>query len=236
MNFENFNDYLLSINIAQFCRENGFKKVGSSSLYLLTNILKAIIKRQAEAAKNIAENANRSEVNMIDYLLVSRMHKEDYVKFLKAKSVKSVKTKFCKRSYIGKLIYNQQLERDKFIEKINMNNYMNNKEIKPMLNSLIPDSVKYYPSEFTIKESELKLPKEEIKKLQQNIKIEEHKEVEDIILSNNYFENLSKKHKRKNSVEINNVINEININVDYKLGGKLCVLMKNNTDKDANLD
>lgn len=236
MNFENFNDYLLSINIAQFCRENGFKKVGSNSLYLLTNILKTLIKAQAERMKNFVESANRNEVNVIDCLNLALMGKEDFLKFLKAKSVKSVRTRFCKRSYIGKLIYNQQLERDKFIEKINMNNFMNNKEIKSMVNLLIPDSVKYYPSEFTIKESELKLPRDEIKKQQQNLKIEENKEVEDIILSNNYFENLSKKHKRKNSVEVNKLIHEINNNVDYKLGGKLSVLLKNATDKDGNLD
>jgi hypothetical protein len=41
MNFENYQDYLLSINIAQVGREFGFKKIGMNSLYLLTQILKA---------------------------------------------------------------------------------------------------------------------------------------------------------------------------------------------------
>lgn len=40
MNFENFPDYLLSMNIAQIAREFGFKKIGMNSLYLLTNVLK----------------------------------------------------------------------------------------------------------------------------------------------------------------------------------------------------
>ena len=40
MNFENYNDYLLSINIAQITREYGFKKIGMNSLYLLTQVLK----------------------------------------------------------------------------------------------------------------------------------------------------------------------------------------------------
>jgi hypothetical protein len=41
MNFENYQDYLLSINVAQVGREFGFKKIGMNSLYLMTQILKA---------------------------------------------------------------------------------------------------------------------------------------------------------------------------------------------------
>jgi hypothetical protein len=41
MNFENYQDYLLSLNIAQIAREFEFKKVGMNSLYLVTHILKA---------------------------------------------------------------------------------------------------------------------------------------------------------------------------------------------------
>ncbi len=41
MNFENYQDYLLSINIAQISREFGFRKIGMNSLYLLTQVLKA---------------------------------------------------------------------------------------------------------------------------------------------------------------------------------------------------
>lgn len=41
MNFENYQDYLLSINISQIAREFGFKKIGMNSLYLLTQIVKS---------------------------------------------------------------------------------------------------------------------------------------------------------------------------------------------------
>ena len=40
MNFENYHDYLLSINIAQIEREFGFKKIGMNSLYLLTQVIR----------------------------------------------------------------------------------------------------------------------------------------------------------------------------------------------------
>ena len=41
MSFENYPDYLLSLNIAQIGREFGFKKVGMNSLYLLTDVVKS---------------------------------------------------------------------------------------------------------------------------------------------------------------------------------------------------
>ncbi len=40
MNFENYQDYLLSINLAQISREFGFRKIGMNSFYLLNQVIK----------------------------------------------------------------------------------------------------------------------------------------------------------------------------------------------------
>ena len=63
MNFENYNDYLLSLNISQIAREFGFKKIGINSLYLITHLIKGYIELFAKETQKSVENSNRIESN-----------------------------------------------------------------------------------------------------------------------------------------------------------------------------
>ncbi len=74
MNFENYNDYLLSLNISQIAREFGFKKRSINSLYLITHLIKGYIELFAKETQKSVENSNRMERNIID-LLFSLLYK-----------------------------------------------------------------------------------------------------------------------------------------------------------------
>ena len=68
MDFENYNDYLLSLNISQISREFGFKKIGINSLYLIAHLIKGYIELFAKETIKSVENSNRMESNRIIYL------------------------------------------------------------------------------------------------------------------------------------------------------------------------
>ena len=103
MNFENYSDYLLSVNIAQISREFGFKKIGMNSLYLITNILRKFIEKIAIETQNNAENSNRYETNLIDclYSLVENdIHLNDISSYLEESKIKY---NFSKEKYLDKI-------------------------------------------------------------------------------------------------------------------------------------
>ena len=220
MNYENFDDYLLSLNVTQICREYGFKKIGMNSLYHLTNILRMFISNMAKNSKDYCELSNRTEVNLIDLLnslLDQRKGKESIVEYIKESKLKYP---FTKKSYVKKIMENEIQERELFNQKINSNNIINTDSISKETLELIPPIVKYFPKDFALKKTEIKLnvAQEELKKAQSMIKNIEKKTLEDVISANNYFDNLSKKHKRKNSIDINNLFQEIQTNKEISLG------------------
>ena len=88
---------------------------------------------------------------------------------------------------------------------------------------MIPKSVKYFPKDFALKETQVKfnVTNEEVKKNQSLIKNIEKKSLEEVISANNYFDNLSKKHKRKNSIDINNLFQDIQTSKNISLGFSL---------------
>lgn len=223
MNFESFNDYLLSLNIAQIGREYGFKKVGMNSLYLMTQLLKMYIKSIANDAKEYCELSNRSEVNLIDMLNAlsdKRISKESIINYMRESKLKHP---FSKKSYVTKIIQNEVNEREAFIQKINCNNLIHSNVLSKNLVDLIPPVVKYFPREFAIKESEIKINNttEDLKKSQSALKAIEQKTFEEVISANNYFDNFSKKHKRKNSTDISNLMQEMLETDEIALGFSL---------------
>lgn len=230
MNFENFNDYLLSLNISQLAREQNFKKIGMNTLYLLTKVLKEYIKKLSLHCKEYSELANRSEVNIIDVLSVLANEKNFYKQNI-SNYIRETKFKhnFAKKNYIGKILLNEQQEKNNFIRKINLNNVINTKVVNKDLIDLIPPTLRYFPKDFSLKETEVKLnvTNEDTKKIQSNIKYIEKKAVEEVISSNNYFDNLSKKHKRKNSIDVNNLFTEVHeTNASFELGSNLQSVIK----------
>ena len=70
MIFENYKDYLLSLNIAQISREFGFKKLGMNSFYLLTNIMRKFIEKISVDTQKQVEDSGRNECNIIDFIFV----------------------------------------------------------------------------------------------------------------------------------------------------------------------
>lgn len=220
LNFENFEDYLLSINISQICREYGFKKLGMQSLYHLTSVLKQFILIISKISKDYCELSNRSEVNLIDILNsfldkgISKSSLLDYMKQSK------LKYPFAKKTYIKKILSQEEQERNSFLQKINSNNIISSENINKDILKMIPQSVKYFPREYSLKETKIKLnvSQEEVKNSQSLIKTYERKNIEDVVSSYNYFDNLSKKHKRKNSLDVNSLFQEIHTNQNLCLG------------------
>lgn len=238
MNFENFTDYLVSLNISQLCREYGFKKIGIESLYLLTKVVREYIKSIAVSCKEFAELSGRNEVNLIDTLSVLASEKNTFkITLLNYIRESKFKYNYSKRHYISKILCNEQLEREKFLRKININNIINSKIVNKELIDFIPAPLKYFPKDFALKESDLTInvTGEEVKKNQLSVKYTEKKAIEEVISSNNYFDNLSKKHKRKNSIDINNLYNEVHeTNVNYELGTNIQSLVKSSYNNTGN--
>lgn len=314
MNYENFNDYLLSLNIAQIAREYGFKKIGMTSLYHLTQVLKSYIKELAKNCKEYAELLNnRFEVNLIDVLNVildfnnsntaindginnrilnynsfsntnNKLTMEYLLSYMKDNSKinknllsrnyytynNKLRYQFSKKNYINKIISNEKLERENFIKKINANtiinvfNYnilKNNNDCSKIDNNfststvnlcslkktknnilfsesylnMIPNSIKYFPKEISLSKTHIKLnlaldlnTKNSQNDLKKNI---ERKTLEDVVNTNNYFDNLSKKHKRKNSVDVNTLCEDIYKVENFSFG---TFINKNLKEKNSN--
>jgi len=223
LNYENFNDYALSLNITQILREYNFKKIGMNSLYHLTHILKLYITDISVRAKDYCEFSNRSEVNLIDVLnslLDKGITKEELVNYI---GDSKLKYPFCKRQYVNKILSTEEIERNSFIKKMNINNITTTACINKEILEMIPKSVKYFPKDFALKETQVKfnVTNEEVKKNQSLIKNIEKKSLEEVISANNYFDNLSKKHKRKNSIDINNLFQDIQTSKNISLGFSL---------------
>lgn len=239
MNFENFQDYLLSINIAQIAREFGFKKVGMNSIYLLTQLLKKYIKDLSSRARDYSELAGRSEANLIDVLNVlneRQITKESIVRYTKDSKLKF---QFNKRMYISKIFACEYSDRQNFIRKINQNNVCSSTAVSDSLISLIPKPIRYFPREFALVQTENKNEGEMLEEKKSKIKNIEKKSLEEIISSNNYFDNLSKKHKRKNSLDLNMLFDNVDRTDRVGLGktiGSVGLIGKYNTPHDANVD
>lgn len=227
MNFENYQDYLLSINIAQINREYGFKKIGMNSLYLLTQVLKACnlnlnldIEDLAVTGREYCELTGRSEPNLIDILfsLSDRdITKEGITTYMKESKLKH---QFAKQSFLGKIYSAEEKERNALIKKNNLNNVIKTESIPENILAAIPKALSIFPRDFALKETEAKTEVEENKKIKISIKGLEKKSLEDIISSTNYHD-FSKKHtKRKASIEISNLFSDIIKTENINLGKK----------------
>ena len=77
MIFEDYKDYLLSLNIAQISREFGFKKLGKNSFYLLTDVIRRFIEKISLDTQKNVEASGRNECNIIDLLftLIDEKHR-----------------------------------------------------------------------------------------------------------------------------------------------------------------
>lgn len=227
MNFENYNDYLLSLNIAQISREFGFKKVGMNSLYLITNIIKSYVENLAVKSKESTELSGRLEVNLIDVffnLIDLNITQESLLLYLKESKIQY---KFSKNNYIGRIYSAEEKERNTLIQKINSTNVLHSTAIPQNIINAIPKPLRFFPRDFALKETEnITELNEDVKKTKNDVKRLEKKSLEEIISSNNYYD-LSKKHSRqKNAIDITHIFKDIIKTEELSLGKKFKMIQR----------
>lgn len=245
MIFENYKDYLLSLNIAQISREFGYKKIGMNSFYLLTNIIRKLIEKISIETQKKVENSGRNECNIIDllYTLVGdqKINQQDILYYIKTSKIKY---NFTKANYLNRLFLSEEKERNNIIKKINMNTIkadvdenINSIKISNDIIEKIPPILRYFPLEYGSNgyngEGEENLNKinmlnnllDESKNKNKLMNIynnaNERKTIEELNNTINYFD-MSKKHIfHKNKIDINNIFNNIKIIKDnFILGQK----------------
>jgi hypothetical protein len=182
-------------------------------------------------AKEYCELAGRSEVNMIDLLfsLIERKFtKEEIVSYIHESKIKYP---FAKQNFIGRIYATEERERNTLVKKINLNNLTKSDAIPENIYQAIPMSLRIFPRDFALKETEIKVDlTEENKKTRVALKNLEKKSLEDIISSTNYHD-FSKKHtKRKASVDITNLFSEIVKTENINLGKKFKPLLESEKD------
>lgn len=238
MNFENYNDYLLSLNISQISREFGFKKVGINSLYLITHLTRTFIEKLATETKENTEISNRTECNLIDLLftlLDKQISQEEIMKYIKESKIKY---EFSKGVFIRKIYHTEERERNIHIRKINSSQISENPTINKDLLNAIPPHLRYFPRDFggdsvtnehpttlkpNAKNTSINNVNQDDKKMKKDSIVIDKKGNEEINnLTTNYFD-MSKKHsKKKINVDIMKIISDIVVDEsEIYLGKKL---------------
>ena len=263
MIFENYKDYLLSLNIAQISREFGFKKLGKNSFYLLTNVIRRFIEKISTDTQKQVEASGRNECNIIDILYTllddKNINQNDIIYYINSSKIKY---DFTKANYLNKLIVTEEKERNNLIKKINMSSVKIKDEedfsqinLNTSLIKAIPPMLRYFPGEYgkggleTIEGDEnLKkinminnmLEDNKNKKLNSGFGINERKTVEELNNAANYFD-MSKKHSfHKNNIDISKIYNNITFIKDNFILGKkhsrYLIENKKNENKDDDKD
>ena len=243
MIFENYKDYLLSLNIAQISREFGFKKLGKNSFYLLTNVIRRFIEKISTDTQKQVEASGRNECNIIDILYTllddKNINQNDIIYYINSSKIKY---DFTKANYLNKLIVTEEKERNNLIKKINMSSVKIKDEedfsqinLNTSLIKAIPPMLRYFPGEYgkggleTIEGDEnmkkinminTMLEDNKNKKLNSGFGINERKTVEELNNAANYFD-MSKKHSfHKNNIDISKIYNNITFIKDNFILGK----------------
>ena len=243
MIFENYKDYLLSLNIAQISREFGFKKLGMNSFYLLTNVIRRFIEKISTDTQKQVEASGRNECNIIDILYTllddKNINQNDIIYYINSSKIKY---DFTKANYLNKLIATEEKERNNLIKKINMTSVkIKDKEDFSTINlssdliKAIPPMLRYFPPEYGKDRLETGEGDENLKKinminnllddnknkrLNSGVAINERKTVEELNNAANYFD-MSKKHSfHKNNIDISKIFNNITIIKDNFVLGK----------------
>ena len=168
--FNSYNDYLLSKNICLFLqKEYGIEQISKPSLILLTKTVSNYIEELVHKIRNTTELAEREESNIIDvlftFLLKNKKNQKDIINYINKRTVEEqIQNKnYSISNYIDikKLNENEEKTRINYLKELNcinvpQSNYIN----KTLLNS-IPKNLRYFPREFTLKQSDNILNKTE---------------------------------------------------------------------------
>jgi len=262
MIFENYKDYLLSLNIAQISREFGFKKLGMNSFYLLTNIMRKFIEKISVDTQKQVEDSGRNECNIIDLLYTllddKSISQRDIMYYI---NTSKIKYDFTKNNYIHKLFTSEEKERNSLVKKINYSSVKLREEedynlvnINQNLIKAIPPMLRYFPMEYKKGGSVVGDENDENQKkinminnmLEDNKNknnngnnLNERKTVEELNSTANYFD-MSKKHSfHKKDIDFTKIFNNvIFIKDNFILGKKHSRYLidedKKNNDKNIN--
>ena len=243
MIFEDYKDYLLSLNIAQISREFGFKKLGKNSFYLLTDVIRRFIEKISSDTQKNVEASGRNECNIIDllYTLIDEknINQNDILYYINSSKIKY---DFTKANYLHKIYSTEEKERNNLIKKINMSSVkLKDKEDFSTINlssdliKAIPPMLRYFPPEYGKDRLETGEGDENLKKinminnllddnknkrLNSGVAINERKTVEELNNAANYFD-MSKKHSfHKNNIDLSKIFNNVTVIKDNFVLGK----------------
>ena len=242
MIFENYKDYLLSLNIAQISREFGFKKLGKNSFYLLTNVIRRFIEKISMNTQRHVEASGRNECNIIDLLYTllddNNINQNDILYYINSSKIKY---DFTKANYLHRIYNTEEKERNNLIKKINITSVKIRDEddfsqvnLNSKLIKAIPPMLRYFPPEYgkggleTIKGDENmkkinminNMLEDNRKKRLNSIGFNERKTVEELNNAANYFD-MSKKHSfHKNNIDLSKLFNNITVIKDSFVLGK----------------
>ena len=225
--FNSYNDYLLSKNICLFLqKEYGIEQISKPSLILLTKTVSNYIEELVHKIRNTTELAEREESNIIDvlftFLLKNKKNQKDIINYINKRTVvEQIQNKnYSISNYIDikKLNENEEKTRINYLKELNcinvpQSNYIN----KTLLNS-IPKNLRYFPREFTLKQSDNILNKtEETIKEKNEIKKLEKKSLVQIISGHGYYEVDHKNQNGKGYINMLNLYNEIVKKLEHNL-------------------
>ena len=240
MIFEDYKDYLLSLNIAQISREFGFKKLGKNSFYLLTDVIRRFIEKISSDTQRNVEASGRNECNIIDllYTLIDErnINQNDILYYINSSKIKY---DFTKANYLHKIYSTEEKERNNLIKKINMSSVkIKDKEDFSTINlnsdliKAIPPMLRYFPPEYGKDRLETGEGDENLnminnllddnknKRLNSGVAINERKTVEELNNTANYFD-MSKKHSfHKNNIDLSHIFNNVIVIKDNFVLGK----------------
>ena len=243
MIFEDYKDYLLSLNIAQISREFGFKKLGKNSFYLLTDVIRRFIEKISLDTQKNVEASGRNECNIIDLLFTlideKNINQNDILYYINSSKIEHP---FTKANYLHKIYSTEEKERNNLIKKINMSSVkIKDKEDFSTINlssdliKAIPPMLRYFPPEYGKDRLETGEGDENLKKinminnllddnknkrLNSGVAINERKTVEELNNAANYFD-MSKKHSfHKNNIDLSKIFNNITVIKDNFVLGK----------------
>jgi hypothetical protein len=185
------------------------------------------IEELAIRGKEYAEMGGRNEVNIMDMLFslldrdITKQNILDYIKQTK------IRFRFAKQGYLEKIFDSEEREREALIKKINLNNTIQTSAIPDSIVNAIPQPLRLFPRDFALKETEIKLElNEDNKKVKTMMKNLEKKSLEDIISSNTYYDLSKKRDRRKNSIDINYLYNDVVKTENINLGKKFRTMNK----------
>ena len=215
----NYNDYLLSKNISLILlKEYNIEEISQESLLLITKTLSNFIEELSHKIKNCTELAGREESNIIDILFTLILKNDKKQKNIlsyidkKLTEEKARENNYSITEYIDvkKLNENEEKRRINYLEELNCIHIPRSNCINKVLLNSIPNNLRYFPREFTLKYSENILDKnDETLKEKNEIKKLEKKNLEGIISGNGYYDINQKNKNDKSYINLLNIYNEI---------------------------